>query len=535
MREKLEKLQMKYLDGEETEISDMEYDTMVKDSGVNEEEFAKLGKLSNELQTIEHDPPMMSIEKKQDVESLLKWFKNKGFSRRERFLASAKIDGWAANIEYDKNGKLLSVSTRGDGFTGNILPAAPMVPGIRNKIKTNAALTVRGEIVLPFSSQFSKNNKNSRNFVACIRRKEPDQKLIRELKFFAYGVYGQDKEFNTNLDKFTYLKELGFEIPFHDIVVASEENIKDMVLGFEKIIVDKLEYPCDGLVFQVNKCAIQEEMEENSVSSKYVASSIAFKYYGAEAISKIGNIHYEVGRTGHITPILDIDEVIIKGSRVKNISMYNLDMLAKYDFHIGDKIVVSMANEVLPRFRRIYQSENDEKKKIGKIERCPSCNSLLEGNRCVQKICRSKNVAAIIFALKTMKVMNIDKKIVETAFDAKDFQRIHDYYNINNSDLVEKLSKHSGLALARKIANGIEESRKLDDRHILASLGIDRISYATLTRHKIYSVNDLKHYRNINPELIRHKDLSAFVRYLQDNDNYTDILEFHTAVRQNSK
>ncbi|MGL5122893.1 MAG: NAD-dependent DNA ligase LigA [Fusobacteriaceae bacterium] len=547
----------------ESLISDVEYDKLVKKI----EEFEKknpeykekitiTNKIGSEIKDtkfkkVEHKKPMLSLDNSYDTEDI-KIFIEKIEKAVNKDLypfsydLELKLDGLSISIIYE-NGKLIQGITRGDGKIGeDVTDNIYMIKSIPKYLKERISMEIRGEIILPLS-RFNKINKerlekgeevfaNPRNAAAGTLR-QLDSKIVEERELDAYFYFLIDsnkykfngKEIKTHRESLKYIEMLGIKTTG---ICENLKNISELEKRIEYWNKNKenLDYETDGLVIKVDDIAIWEEIGEKSKSPRW---AIAYKFPAKQTTTKLLGITWQVGRTGKVTPVAELEEVNLSGSSVKRASLHNYDEILRKDIRIGDTVFVEKAAEIIPQIVKVVKEvRTGEEIKITKPEFCPSCKSKLvkeEKNvdfKCLNLNCPEKIKSGIEYFVSRngMNILGFGEKIIDKFIEKGFLNDISDIYKLHfhkeELELIEKMGKKS----IEKLLSNIEKSKKNDYEKSLYSLGIPYIGKVVakiLAEHSkdIESLMETAREKFLEIEGIGEKGANAIFEFLNNNKN----------------
>ncbi|MDR2158073.1 MAG: NAD-dependent DNA ligase LigA [Holosporaceae bacterium] len=417
-------------------VSDSEYDLMYNELMEMEKEFPELksstspsqkvgAKISRDFKKISHSRPMLSLENaynEDDIANFIDRVKKLSSLENVDLVLEPKLDGLSLSIVYE-NGRLVSASTRGDGFVGEDVTQNILTVGsVPQKIEHSPAkMDVRGEIVM-MKSDFQELNRqreqngeklfaNPRNAAAgSLRQLDSRITASRKLTFFSYAIVSDEADFICQMDALAALKNFGFIVSDR---VALCRNQSEAFEFYRKIEEERaeLEYDIDGIVYKVNDLSVQKKIGE---STKFPRHSIAYKFPAEKAQTTVLNIITQVGRTGNITPVAELKPVTIGGVVVSRATLHNKDEVEKRDIRVGDRVVLQRAGDVIPQI--LYPILTERPANSIPFEfpmTCPYCGSALarEENevavKCVNLNCEAQLVERLIhFASKP--AFNID-------------------------------------------------------------------------------------------------------------------------------
>ena len=416
------------------------------------------------------------------------------------FSISPKFDGASLNLLYE-NGILVSAATRGDAFVGeNVTQNARTIPSIPLKIAYKGRIEIRGECVIA-KDDFEKLNlerlqggenlfANPRNAAAGSLR-QLDSKITakRKLQFIPWGVGAcnlvdfmdsTSKESNTAQDSFFALMEniyaLGFQkSPFVELC----KSIQAIENAYSHLIAKRDSYPItlDGMVVRVDSISLQEKLGFTIKAPRFAC---AYKFPAIEKRAKVLGITLQVGRTGVITPVAELEPIRIEGARVSRATLHNFDEIAKKDIQINDFVILIRSGDVIPKIIKSLPSLRDGTQTPCPIPtKCPICHSelLVEEKliKCQNLSCEARVKNSIIhFASK--KALNIDglgEKIVETLFDTGKIHSIEDLFSLQSKDL-EDLEGFKDKKI-QNLLNAIAATRGIELWRFINALGIEHI------------------------------------------------------------
>lgn len=383
-------------------ISDYEFDVLLKqlqDLETKYPEFYDLnsptarvgGTVTKNFETVKHDFRMYSLDNSYSKEELLEWQ-----NRIQKILGNVpltytcelKYDGASISIKY-KNGKLVQALTRGDGFQGdNVTQNIKTIKSIPLELKGDfpKEFNIRGEIILPLAG-FEKMNQqlieigevpysNPRN-TASGSLKLQDSTLVakRPLECLLYAFAGNNLPFKTQFESLENARKFGFKVPSQSVFAKNLDEVFQFI-DFWNEERHKLPFETDGVVIKVNEIALQDELGFTSKAPRW---AIAYKFKSEQVSTVLESISYQVGRTGSITPVANLQPVLLAGTIVKRASLHNADQILKLDIRIGDTVFVEKGGEIIPKIIAVDLSKrSNHSKPIIYISNCPECQSVLE-------------------------------------------------------------------------------------------------------------------------------------------------------------
>lgn len=378
------------------EISDFEFDQLMKELEQLEKQYNYRepdsptqrvgGFITKEFPNQPHRFPMLSLDNSYDWNEVVTFFqRNIPDLEAIEFVAELKYDGLAISCIYE-NGILTNALTRGDGYVGEV---------VTNNVKTikNVPLRlfgdypnwvdIRGEIIMPFES-FNKLNKerdengeepfaNPRN-AAAGSLKLQDSSLVakRNLQFMPYDVYTETPIFTNHYEAMMKAKEWGAPVTPYIKLCHGLNEVKQFIEEYETKR-DQLPFGIDGVVIKVNSYELQKQLGS---TAKYPRWAVAFKYKPEQALTQIISVDFQVGRTGVITPVANLNPVFISGTTVKRVTLHNFDFVKQNDIHIKDYVWIEKSGEIIPKVVKVeIDKRPPDASPVLPPKFCPVCNS----------------------------------------------------------------------------------------------------------------------------------------------------------------
>ena len=509
LREEIERYNYYYYSMNESLISDVEYDKLLKNLEKLEKENPQF---ANELspsvnvgsslkdtkfEKVTHKSPMLSLSNSYnigDIEDFMKRaekiiLQERSGKTKIDYVLEVKLDGLSISVTYEK-GKLVKAVTRGDGIIGeDVTENVMQIKSVPKFLKENIDIEVRGEIVLPISKFHELNKKrmeegeeifaNPRNAASGTLR-QIDAEIVKERGLDCYFYFIVDSEkYNllTHKDALDYIERLGLKTTGIGEVVESAEELEKRIefWGTER---EKLDYETDGMVIKVNSLELWNILGSTTKSPRW---AIAYKFPAKQVSTKLLDITWQVGRTGKVTPVAELEEVEVSGSRVKRASLHNFDEIERKDIRIGDRVIIEKAAEIIPQVvKSIKEVRTGEEKIVVPPVNCPICNSVLEKEeglvdlKCTNKHCMGKVQGKIEYFVSRdgMNIIGLGERIIERFLELGFIKDITDIYNLKNFRQniagLEKMGEKS----VENLLNSIEESKKRDYSKTLYALGI---------------------------------------------------------------
>jgi DNA ligase (NAD+) len=496
------------------EISDAEYDALMRELIELEEKFPQFVTPDSPTQrvgapplevfpTFRHRVPMLSLQNAFTEEDLIAFDKRikrfLGMNEEEKieYCAELKMDGLAVSLTYE-NGVLTNGATRGDGFEGeDVTPNLKTIRAIPLRINIPnppAIIEVRGEVIMN-KRDFEELNRqraeageplfaNPRNAAAgSVRQLDSSITAQRKLDIFIYGVgFCEGYEFKTQYEVLSTLKEWGFKVnPHFRLCNGIEEAIEYCKEWTEK--QRSLPYETDGTVIKVNSLLLQTELGTLARSPRW---AIAFKFPAEQGVTQIEDIIVQVGRTGTLTPVAVLKPVEVGGVTISRATLHNEDEIRRLGVKVKDWVVVQRAGEVIPEVVSVVTSRRTgEEIEFEMPKRCPVCGSEVVrfpdevAYRCINYACPAQ-VKERIYHFASRDAMNIEglgKEWVDKFVDEGLIKDAADLYYLKIWDLL-KLER-MGEKLARKLLNNIEKSKKTELHRLIYALGIRHVGEST--------------------------------------------------------
>ena len=503
LRKELQEHNYRYYVLDEPQISDFEFDMKLKrlqDLETAHPEYYDPtsptlrvgGAITKNFNTVRHETPMYSLDNSYSVEELIEWEQ-----RIQRLLGGVelsftcelKYDGASISLTYEDN-ILARAVTRGDGIQGDDITTnvktIRSVP-LRLKQPFPGRFEFRGEIILPLDG-FAKMNEqrfangedlymNPRN-TASGSLKLQDSSVVAErpLDCLIYGVAGAGQIFPTQWKFLETARELGFKVPN---TARTCKTMKE-VLGFLEYWDahrHELPYETDGVVVKVNELRFQEELGYTSKAPRW---AIAYKFKSEQALTRLRFISYQVGRTGAITPVANLEPVLLAGTTVKRASLHNADQIARLDVREGDMVYVEKGGEIIPKITAVDLSQRPpESQPTQYITQCPECHTpLVREAGEAQHFCPNDTgcppqITGRIQHFISRKAMDIDglgSETVELLFQEGLIRNYADLYTLTRDQLLplDRMAEKS----VNNLLDGIAASRQVPFEKVLFALGI---------------------------------------------------------------
>lgn len=479
------------------------------------------GEITKNFETVQHSFRMYSLENSYSKEDLEDWEKRieKMVDGKVEFTCELKYDGASISLTYE-DGNLKRAVTRGDGFQGDDVTAnVKTIRSIPLRLKGDfpALFDIRGEIVLPFEG-FSKMNaerielgeepyRNPRNTAAgSLKLQDSAEVARRPLDCLLYNIVGDRLPLKTQFESLQKAREWGFKVPEAAKLAKNLEEVLEYV-NYWDIHRHQLPYETDGVVVKVNSLQQQEELGYTAKSPRW---AMAFKFKAEQVSTVLNQITYQVGRTGAITPVANLEPVELAGTIVKRASLHNADQIEKLDIREGDTVFVEKGGEIIPKIIGVDLTQRDpHSSPTHYITNCPECGtSLVRAEGEAQHYCPNADgcppqIIGRIQHFISRKAMDIEGLGAETVALLVNNGLINNYadlYLLKEEQVIplERMAEKS----AENMINGIEASKKITFERVLFALGIRFVGetvakklarhYKTIDALKNTSEEDLK-------------------------------------------
>ena len=503
LREELRQHNYNYYVLDNPIISDYDFDIKLKSLQELEDKFPEYfdstsptqrvgGEITKSFNTVTHTHRMYSLDNSYSNEDILDWEnriqKILGIVDIE-YACELKYDGASINLYY-KNGELEKAVTRGDGFQGdNVTANIKTIKSIPLKLNEQKVsdFEIRGEIILPIAG-FNKMNRerieegedpymNPRNTASgSLKLQDSAEVANRPLDCLLYHVVANRLPFETHDEALKYAIKAGFKIPNTFKVLKSINAIFEFI-NYWDIERHNLPYETDGVVIKVNSLHYQEELGYTAKSPRW---AIAYKFKAEQKSTVLKSISYQVGRTGAITPVANLEPVALAGTIVKRASLHNADQIAKLDIRIDDTVFVEKGGEIIPKVIGVDLEKRPlNSQRTTYITHCPDCDTVLvrkEGDAkhyCPNEFGCPTQITGRILHYISRKAMDIDglgAETVELLFKEKLITNYADLYDLKVEQIIplERMAEKS----AENMINGIENSKQIPFEKVLFGIGI---------------------------------------------------------------
>ena len=580
LRKEIEKHNNLYYNEDNPIISDMEYDKLIrelrdleetnpnlkveyeiknskvgfgneKSENENVSPTEKIGGIASEkFSKVRHRVPMLSLSNTYNISEIEDFDKRVkkiiDVKKKIDYVLELKLDGLSISLIYE-NGILKQGITRGDGQIGEDVTENIMeIKSIPKKLKEPISLEVRGEVILPIS-EFGRINQeredegedvfaNPRNAAAGTIR-QLDKSIVKERKLDCYLYYlvnAEEYGMKTHKESIEYIEKLGFKTT-KIFELYNDFGKLEKAIDVWKTKREKLDYETDGLVIKVNEFEHYDELGYTTKSPRW---AIAYKFPAEQMKTKLYDVTFQVGRTGVVTPVAELEAVNLSGSVVKRASLHNFDEIRRKEIKIGDNVIIEKAAEIIPQVVNVvFEDRKGDEKDIEVPTNCPICDSELvkeEGQvalKCLNPQCpeKVKREIAYFVSRDAMNITGLGEKIVEKFIELRKIKTVVDIYSLKNyAEELENLEK-MGKKSVENLINSIEESKKQGFSKVLYALGIPFVgkfnanlltkNYNSIELLKEKSIEDLLEIKGIGDKVA-----VAVHTYLNDENNWAKIV-----------
>lgn len=490
-----------YYNNDAPEISDMEYDKLLRELEDLEKQFPEYkseksptmhvgGKASSKFSEVIHKVPMQSLQDVFSKEELVEFDNRIKASLNEdyEYVVELKIDGLSVSLEYE-NSVLKIGSTRGNGTEGeNVTENLRTIKDVPEKLnETVASLEVRGEVYMS-TEVFNKLNEiqeiygeklfaNPRNAAAGSLR-QLDSKVTekRELSMFVFNIQNVvGAEFETHFETLEYMNKMGFKVVPYYKVIKDINDVYERILEIGELR-GNLPFEIDGVVIKLNSLKQREKLGSTEKTPRW---AVAYKFPAEEKETKLLDINIQVGRTGVLTPNAVLEPVRLAGTTVRKATLHNIDNILSKDIRIGDIVVVRKAGDIIPEVVSSVKEKRQQELPVYKMpEFCPACNHKTvriedeAATRCINSSCPAQLLRTIIhFASReAMEIDGMGPSVVNALIENGLIKSFADLYYIKKEDI--KDLDRMGDKSAENIINAINKSKENDLSKLLFGLGI---------------------------------------------------------------
>ena len=489
------------------------------------------GQITKNFETVTHQNRMYSLDNSYSKDDLMEWEKRNikllG-TDKINYTCELKFDGASISLIY-KNYQLEKAVTRGDGYQGdNVTANVKTIKSIPLKLPNSqiSSFEMRGEIILPIDG-FNKMNQdrveagedlymNPRNTASgSLKLQDSAEAAKRPLDCLLYQIIGNNLPYKTHFENLQFAKTLGFKIPDAITIAKNLDEIFRFIDEWDQKRFS-LPYETDGVVVKINDINQQEELGYTAKSPRW---AIAYKYKTEQVATKLLSVDYQVGRTGAITPVANLEPVELGGTIVKRASLHNADQIEKLGLHINDEVYVEKGGEIIPKIVGVNEiKRNNESQLVQYITHCPECQTKLyrtEGDAkhyCPNEYGCPPQITGRIIHFISRKAMNIDGIGVETVELLYKNKLINDYadlYELNVDQLIPL--ERMALKSAQNIVDGLQKSKEIPFEKVLFAIGI-RFVGETVAKKLAKHFKSIDHIMNATyDELIKVDEIGDII------------------------
>jgi DNA ligase (NAD+) len=520
LRDEIRRHEELYYVADNPEISDKEYDELIANLSELEQQYPQFltsdsptqrvgGRPAEGFAEYVHRRPMLSLDNSYNLEELRAFdqrCQKLADGRPLEYVAELKIDGLSLSLHYE-DGMLVRGVTRGDGRRGeDVTQNVRTIRSIPLKLKPSSsaianAIEVRGEAYLS-RKVFEKINAeledageprlaNPRNAAAgAIRQLDPKLVAKRRLDLFPYDVIsGERKAFATHWESLQWVEQAGFHVNPHRALCSSIEEVIEFCNAMEPKR-DELGYEIDGVVVKVNSSALQDEFGATSKAPRW---AIAHKYPARQATTQVHVITVQVGRTGALTPVANLEPVLLAGTTVSRATLHNEDEIRRLGLRIGDWVLIEKGGDVIPKVLKVIESRRTgAEKRFRMPTKCPVCGGVIsrvEGEvvaRCIAADCAAQLMGRLLHfsSRRAMRIEGLGESLAEQLVEKKLVHDAGDLYRLTLAEVasLERMAEKSAANLLAQI----EASKSRDLSNLIYALAIRHVGERTagiLARH----------------------------------------------------
>ena len=574
LRRQLDYHNHKYYVENAPEISDFDFDAMMRELQELEREHPEYADpasptlrvgsdLGAEFRTVRHRYPMLSLGNTYSLDELHEFL---GRIEREAgatdYVCELKFDGTAISLTYE-HGRLVQALTRGDGVEGDDVTAnVRTVHSVPLRLRGEGwpeLFEIRGEVLMPYAS-FDRLNAereangeqlfaNPRNAAAGTLKQQQSAVVARRgLDCTLYQLTGDDLPFATHWESLEKAREWGFKVSGEARICRSVAEIDAFIAHWDEAR-RQLPFPTDGVVVKVNDFAVRRQLGFTAKAPKW---AVAYKFKAEQALTRLESVSFQVGRTGAVTPVANLDPVLLAGTTVRRATLHNAEQMALLDIRPGDMVYVEKGGEIIPKITSVELSERPAgSRPFSYIDRCPECGTPLvryEGEAkhyCPnQSGCRPQIIGRILHFIrrKAMDIEGLGEETVELLYDNALLHDIADLYDLRAEQLapLPRLGEKS----ADNIIRSIRRSAEVPFRRVLFGLGIRFVGETTakyLAEHfrSLEAVMHASREELVEADEVGGKIADAILEYFADAGNLRIIdrlrragVQFEAAARE---
>lgn len=537
-------------------ISDRDFDMLMQELQQLEDQYPQYTSPNSPTQRVgsdinhafvqvKHTYPMLSLGNTYSIEEVAAFYERvkQGLGDAPfEIVGELKFDGTSLSLTY-QDGQLIRAVTRGDGTMGDDVTrnvrTIRTIPLVLKGDNYPSFFEIRGEVLMPWAT-FEKLNKereqqeeplfaNPRNAAAgTLKLQNPSVVASRGLDAYLYYMLGNNLPTDNHYENLQYAREWGFKVSDTMRVLRNIDEIKAFI-DYWDVERRNLPVATDGIVLKVASLEQQEELGYTAKSPRW---AIAYKFQAEEAITRLNSVSFQVGRTGTITPVANLDPVQLSGTVVRRASLHNEDIIRSLDLHIGDMVHVEKGGEIIPKITAVETDQRpDDSTPVIFIDRCPECGTPLvreEGeaawfcpnsNHCAPQI---KGRIEHFIARKAMDIDSLGPETIALLFERGMIGNVADLYTLTVDDVATL--KQQGRKWAQNIVDSIARSREVPYPRVLFALGI-RFVGETVAKRLAAAFPAMEQLRDATIEQltavpdIGMRIAQSVVEYMNDLDN----------------
>ncbi len=482
------------------------------------------GEVVKSFETIPHEYRMYSLENSYSKEDLLDWETRikKLIDGNIQYTCELKYDGASISLTYE-NGFLVKAVTRGDGFQGdNVTSNIRTIKSVPLQLKGDypPKFDIRGEIILPFEGFIKMNEerieigeepyRNPRNTASgSLKLQDSAEVAKRPLECLLYNLTGSNLGVNSQFESLEKARNWGFKVPHAAKLAHSMDEVLEFI-DYWNVHRHELPYETDGVVIKVNNLQQQEELGYTAKAPRW---AMAYKFKAEQVSTKLNSIAYQVGRTGAITPVANLEPVELASTTVKRASLHNADQIEKLDIRVGDEVYVEKGGEIIPKILGVDLSKRPlDSKPTAYITHCPECGTELvrqEGE--AQHYCPNYNgcnpqiIGRIqhFISRKAMDIEGLGGETVALLVNEGLISNYSDLYELTKEQVIplERMAEKS----ADNLIQGIEQSKNIPFERVLYALGIRYVG-ETVAKKLAKHYKSMDAIQNASEEELVHVD-----------------------------
>lgn len=547
-------------------ITDLEFDKKLEELIALEIEFPELidpdsptqnvgGFITKEFKTVRHRWPMLSLGNTYNEQELLDFDERikKAIGNNFEYVCELKFDGLSMSLTY-KDGKLEQAVTRGDGTQGDeVTTNVKTIRSIPKKLNGSDYpddFEIRGEVFMHLKAFERLNDEriengeppyaNPRNFASgTIKLQDSAEVAKRPLDSFMYFLYTERQLFKTHWESLQAVKSWGFPVNNESRLCAGIQEVLEFISEWESKRFH-LSYDIDGIVIKVNNYSQQQELGFTAKSPRW---AIAYKYKAERVETELLSVSYQVGRTGAVTPVANLQPIFLAGTTVKRATLHNANEIVRLDLHEGDSVYIEKGGEIIPKIISVnLENRKPDAKPIHYITNCPVCGTALERKEgeaafyCPNDEGCAPQIVGKMQHFTGRKVMDIDglgDETIETLYQKGFICHISDIYELHNKANQLKTMERFGEKSINNMLDGIEKSKQMPFDRVLFGLGIRYVGatvakkltthFKTIDNLMAASFDELNGVEEIG-ERIAH----SIIEYFEDRKHREEIEKLKT-------